>query len=344
MARFTSYRARFQGELAGIKADELRGLDYELEKFKDRKEFIEDKCEKIKPFVDEYFYNYKEKDDRDSGEFDYLDHNNRMYFNYRPKTTDELSDEINICKYLQAYGTYMMNSKDLPREKQQQYNILSEEEFSKVLQREKTLEVTSNGNAMDVLDQKPTNDYTNLNHRIVKSDFNDPEIKDVLNSYETYREHLKGEMQKIKNGEESYLDLYTIRSILSGVNDDMIQSKIKIKQIRNQAKRLGDESPYNDFSTLDYKNPEHIKHMLRFCKITRTPRPDNMTSHLGYDLHKAIDELVSLDKLDKVDLEIIECYNTGTYTQREIGRELEVSEGTIRFRLNRISKKISEVI
>lgn len=356
MSNFVSYRARFQGKLAGISVEDLKGLDYEKEKLVDRMEEVLNKLDKVEPFFSEYFFQ-KENDDRDNGEFDHLitESDTREYYRYSPNTTDELSEDINICKLIQSYGSYILNSKDLPREKQQEYSILTEEEFEKQLLKEMATDFKTDASV--VLDCRPKNDYTNLDHKITKKDLfphlqknkygvreKDLYLAKVLNDYETLREYLRKELRKIQTGECSKYNLLEIRSLLAKINDDMIISKNQILGIRCQAKRLGDENPTNDYMTMDYKNPEHIKHMLKFCRITKTPRPDDMMSHIGYDMHVAINKLKEDKKIDNIDMEIIECINSGNYTHEEIALEVKRDSKTIRQRLNKIYKRISEVI
>lgn len=347
MIKFVSHKARFKGTLAGINVNDLGNLDYNIVNIKDRRRFIDDKINMVKPFLDEYFLNYKVKDDNDNGEFEHIEHTDRMYYNYKPNVDDELSEEINVCKYVQQYANYLLNSSDLPSEKKQQYNILTEEEFNKILKKEMAMQSNGqendNNNLMDVLDLRPSNDYINMKHSITKADFKDIEIMDVLIDYEKYKDHLKAEMEKIKSGEGSYLDLYTIRTLLSKINDDMLLSKIKLKGIRNPAKRLGDESPYNDFSTLDYSNPKHVLQILKYIKVCSL-RPDSESSHIGYDLGVAIEKLKEEKKLNEVDIEIIECYNTGTYSYSQIAEEINMSKQAVDKRLRKISKLISEVM
>ena len=347
MKKFISPRARFTGELNGIKVEELKGLDFNVETVEGRLKEVRRKLEKVSPFFEEYFFTEEEEDE--NGE------KPRQYYKFDPNTTDELSEDINICKYIQSYGSYILNSKDLPRDRQLEYTILTEDEFKKQLLKEMATDFKSDAGV--VLDTRPTNDYKNLDLKITKKDMypelqhnpygireKDKELASILNDYETLREHLRCEMAKIKSGEGSYLTLYQIKSMLAIIMGDMYDAKRMVLGIRNQAKRLGDESPYNDFSTLDYSNPEHIKQCLKFCTITKTPRPDDDVSHIGYDLHLAINKLYKRKKLDNIDREIIECYNSGNYSLEEIGKELKMSKVAIFKRINRISKKISEVI
>lgn len=345
MMKFISPRARFSGELGGIKVEDLKGLDYNIETLEGRLKEVRNKLEKVSPFFEEYFFSKEDEE----GE------TQRQYYKYNPNSNDELSEDINICKYIQAYGSYILNSKDLPKDKQMEYTILSEDEFKKQLLKEMATDFKTDAGV--VLDTRPSNDYKNLDLKITKKDMfpelqnnkygireKDRELASILNDYETLREHLRGEMAKIKSGEGSYLTLYQIKSMLATIMGDMHDAKRMVLGIKSQAKRLGDESPYNDFSMLDYSNPEHIKHMLKFCSITNTPRPDDMVSHIGYDLYIAIKKLVKSKKIDKIDEEIIECYNSGNYTQEEIGIEIKRDRKVVRQRLDKICRRIADVI
>lgn len=346
MTKFISPRARFSGELGGIKVEDLKGLDYNIETLEGRLKEVRNKLDKVSPFFDEYFFT-KETDEE--GETP------RQYYKYNPNSGDELSEDINICKYIQAYGSYILNSKDLPRDKQQEYTILSEDEFKKQLLKEMATDFKTDAGV--VLDTRPSNDYKNLDLKITKKDMfpelqnnkygirkKDRELASILNDYETLREHLRGEMAKIKSGEGSYLTLYQIKSMLATIMGDMHDAKRMVLGMKAPAKRLGDESPYNDCSTIDYNNPEHIRHMLRFCTITKTPRPDDVVSHIGYDLYIAIRKLVKSKQLDKIDEEIIECYNSGNYTQEEIALEIKRDRKVVRQRLDKICRRIANVI
>lgn len=354
MSKFISYRANFRGTLAGIKTEDLRGLDYSKEKLIERMEEVLNKLDQVQPFFDEYFFQ-KENEDRDNGEFEYLttESDKRQYYNYSPNVTDELSEDINICKFIQSYASYILNSKDLPREKQQEYSILTEEEFEKQLLKETATDFKVESNV--VLDCRPKNDYINLEHKVTKKDLyphlqnnkygvreKDLYLAEVLNCYETFREYLREEMRKLKNGEPTKLTLYKLKTLLGGLAGDVVDAKKMILGIRAQAKRLGDESPLNDYSTLDYNNPEHIKYILKFCKITKSPRPDDMMSHIGYDMYVAIKKLTKLKQLDNIDREIIECFNAN-YTLEDIGKEVGMKKQSVDYRLKRICEKITRV-
>ena len=80
MKKFINPSARFQGELCGIKTEELKSLNYDLLYIDERMKEVEDLLEKVSPFLNEYFF-AKNKDEEEV----------REYYKYSPNTTDELS-------------------------------------------------------------------------------------------------------------------------------------------------------------------------------------------------------------------------------------------------------------
>lgn len=345
MTKYISPRARFNGKLGNIEVEQLKldKTDYKIKTIEDRLKKIEEKIRETNPFFDEYFYTSENTNEED-----------RQYYKYNPNKTDELSEDINICKYIESYATYLLNSENLEKEHLEKYIILTEEEFKKQLQKEMVTDFKNDSNI--ILDTRPSNDYKNLDLKITNKDLHpelqknaygirikDLELALILSEYERLRTYLKVEMQKIKDGKESNLNLYQIKYLLSTIIADMHDVKRMILGIRCPAKRLGDEKPYNDFSAIDYSNEEHIKLCLRYCKLTNTPRPENMCSHIGYDLNNAIKKLRKQNKLDRIDLEIIECYNSN-YTIREIANEVKKDTKTIQQRLKKVCKRIKDVI
>ena len=68
-----------------------------------------------------------------------------------------------------------------------------------------------------------------------------------------------------------------------------------------------------------------------------------MCSHIGYDLKKAIERLQAQNKIDFIDLEIIDCYNSN-YTIRDIATEVGKDTKTVQQRLDKICRRIKDVI
>lgn len=339
MKKFVSPRAVFKGELQGIKVEDLAGCNYDLLTFEERIQFINSKLEQVDAFFTEYFYKEEDEDIE--------------YFKCNLNKTDELSLDVNICKIIESYAIYLANSPDLGYNEVEKYVVLKEKEFKEILKKESLTDFKATNT---VLDTRPSNYYCNIDLTVGTKDMNpelqknkygirekDLELAAVLQSYEKMRVHLKGEMAKIKNKEESYLTLLQTKSLLAGLLGDIYDAKRMILGIRCSAKRLGDESPKYEFSAIDYSNKEHIKHCLRVCKMGTGLQPDNMCSHIAYDLKNSVDRLYSSGKIDDIDLEIIECYNSN-YTVRQIASEIKKDTKTVQQRLDKICRRITKVI
>lgn len=114
---FSSYRANFRGTLAGIEIEKLRDLDRDLETLKERKEYINEKYKKIRAFYDAFIFTKEETIDKKGFNYNYTDEELTQYYKYNLNATDVLSSDINIFKYLEADATYLLNSRDLPKDK-----------------------------------------------------------------------------------------------------------------------------------------------------------------------------------------------------------------------------------
>lgn len=328
---FSSHRKQFKGTLANVPVEELTKLDYEKETLAERKEYINNKYEKVVQFYAIYV----------SGE------DEAEFYKVGLNKDDDLSADINIFQHIERDGTYLLNSRDIPRDKQYEYKLLSERDFKEILKREKNFTclgvqagLEENDGVMEILEPRKGNDYTNMEHKIIKSDFSDPRTKVVLGSYEKVREYLKEELRKIQNKEESSLTLHQVRRLLKGINDDMIKCKIDLQGIRSPAKRLGDESGRFYTEMIEYSSAEHIKAILKTVRLDSELEPDSELSHIAYDIRNAIEKLAKADILDEVDLEIIECYNSG-YSNVATAKEINRDEKVVRRRLIRIFDKIS---
>lgn len=348
---WNSYRTRFEGKLGGIapKDFELDKDDSNVLTLQARLEVIRKKIEEIDPFLTEYFYT-KEYDKRDNGESAGNKNDKIMFFNYKPSRDEELSFDINICKYLESYVTYLLNSVDVKKDKQEEYTILGEEEFKEQLSKEVKYPDETDGSI--VLDMRPANKYTNMKLKISPKDLNGDQIREedkylaeILTAYDKLKQILKSDLSKMQKREltDNGFSLKKIRYMLSTVNDDMILAKNKIVSIRPPASRLGDERTIYDFSQINYKDPKHIQYILKYCRMGHL-RPNDPMSEMAYDLSVAINKLYKSHKIDKIDMEIIHCYNTGTYSMADIAVELTRSKATIKQRIYKICRKVAEII
>ena len=110
---FSSHRKQFKGQLANISVSMLNELNYDIELLADRKGYIEEKYKRVKPFYD-LFINGDESIE---------------YYKVGLNKDDDLSAEINIFKTIERDGSYLLNSRDVPRDRNQEYTFLTEGEF-----------------------------------------------------------------------------------------------------------------------------------------------------------------------------------------------------------------------
>ncbi|MEG0908784.1 MAG: AsnC family protein [Bacilli bacterium] len=323
--KFIGHRGLFRGELNGKTATDLRKLEYELDTLEQRRESVErlvGETGVCKDFYDEYIEEY-----------------------YKCNTSNELTEDINVFKNIENMGTYLLNSRDLPREKKQEYKIYTDEQlFKKSLM--ECNSVCSNGD--QEIDQEQMIHYLLANKRneyypkvekITDSDLEHEKLKEVLCSYNEFYLFLKEELLKIRNKQPSKLSLYQITSIMKNVKDDMILSKQQLLNIIN-FDPMGDFTPFIDWEQFDFKNKEHIKAAL-YLDMEHIV-PDDDVSLIAYDVNSAIKKLYKQGTLNKTDIKIIEQIRLNkSYTLQEIGQEFNVSQQAISKRINKISEKIS---
>ena len=318
MMAFQSHRTNFKGDLAGVEQNSIIQLDYTLESLEKRINYIKTKYKEISEYHEEYTSDY---------------------YKVEVNSNDNLSADINIFKAIERDASYLLNSLDVPKEREYRYNLLTQEEFDKLLRGENKADLYSDS-FLNILKPDFTNDYINLSLVVSKRDIlEDSEMGEILRQYNDIRECLKDEMRKIKMGEESHLKLYQIKSLLSGLIGDMLDTKRIYKGIRRPSTKLGDIGSCPDYDKIDYSNKDHVKAIISNVKFGEI-QPDSELSHIAYDIEVAINGLHQQGMLDELDLEIVNCINSGmsnVSTAKEVGRD----ESTIRSRVNKICRRIS---
>lgn len=315
---FSSHRTRFQGELAGIKQEEITKLDYTKEELKDRKKYIEDKYSKIEKYHEEY---------------------TSEYYKCELNTNDNLSEDINVFKSIERDANYILNSLDVAKDRQQQYAFLDEFEFKKLEHKERLNLTLDNPDVMNIVKPAFKNVYLSNDLVIKKNDLKDEVIGEILTDYERVRTHLKEEMAKLKNKSGSRYDLGFIKRNLGTLQGDMVDCKRILKVVLRPSNKLGDIGSQPDYNTIKYSNPAHIKAIItnvRFGEIN----PDSMLSHISYDIEKAVRDLCLKKRLDELDLEIINCLNDGL-SERATAEELGKGKTTIQQRVSKICERIA---
>lgn len=315
---FQSHRTRFKGNLAGIEQEKISELDYKKENIAERLDYINKKYSYVRNYHEEY---------------------TSEYYKVNVNSDDNLSADINIFKAIERDGNYLLNSLDVPRDSQHKYNLLTQEEFDKKLKDEKKADLYSE-ELIDVLKPSFKNDYTNMDLKISSKDLlEDSEMGEILRDYDAIKSHLKEEMQKIKLKQGSYLNVAKVKMILGTINCDMLDVKRSYKGITRPSTKLGDIGSAPDYYSIKYTNPAHVKEII--CKVRFGDiEPNSMLSHIAYDIEKAIKTLYQGGKLDDLDMEIVDCLNSG-YSERRTADELNKGKTTIQQRINKICRRIA---
>lgn len=315
---FQSHRTRFKGDLANISQQEIIKLDYTREKLNDRMNYIKKKYDRINKYHEEY---------------------TSEYYKVNINTDDNLSSDINIFKALERDANYLLNSLDLPRDNQHKYTMLTQEEFDKVIKKEDKGDITDEA-YKNILKPSFKNDYINMDLKITAKDLaEDSEMGAILRDYEKIRTHIKDEIAKIKSKQYSYLNVYSARLISGTIGCDMLDVKKSYKGITRPSTKLGDIGSLPDYDAIKYTNAEHIKGIITNIRFGDL-QPDSILSHITYDIEKAIKDLYKNKRIDKLDLEIIDCINSGM-SLRATGMELNRDKKAIQQRLDKICNRVA---
>lgn len=315
---FQSHRTRFKGDLAGVEQKSIIELDYTKEKIKDRLQYIERKYDNVGKYHEEYTTDF---------------------YKVNVNTDDNLSADINIFKAVERDGSYLLNSLDIPRDKQHKYNILTQEEFDEMLKKEAKEDITDDA-FKNILASAPKNDYINMDLKITPKDLKeDSEMGCILRDYDRAKTHVKGEILKIKDKQESYLNVYSARLLSGTIGCDMLDVKKSYKGITRPSNKLGDIGSLPDYSSIKYSDPKHIRAIISVVKLGDL-EPDSELSHIAFDIKVAIEELYKRKILDDRDLYIIEGVNSGV-SMRKLAKELGIKHQSVSERFSKVVDKIA---
>ena len=340
MNGFKGYRTKFKGSLKGIEVSELFKLDYTLETLGEKMQYVKSKHNLVRNFYETYIFT-KDKKEAMLDFVKYEEDDFIEFYKVNLNTEDDLSSEINIFKALELEASYLLSSKDLPKELKLKYLLLTQEDFDRLVAKE-NMEMQRECEILEILKPSERGCFTNINLTITKSDLLDPRSAKVLNEYTKLKLILIREANKIKNGEESSLNIYTIRRMLSSINDDLLYCKKSLQGIRDHAKKLGDESGTFDLSVIDYTNEKHLDCILKLVPLGEI-RPDSDMSVLGFDVSNAINKLYEKGELNERDVRILKLYNKDI-AKAQIGEMVGVSERVVRYRIKRAILRISNFL
>lgn len=319
---FTSQQ-NFLASIDGVTANELnRVMDRTLDNFNDRLECIDNTLEGTS-FFEEYFTDY---------------------YNVNASQNDYLSLENNVCKVLENYASYLLNSKDIDEEETQQYKFYYDEsEFMRALN--KDVKYDDKGQeVIDFLLANQSNYKKAKDQKITTSDLKRNDyMGEVLRDYKNY----------INTLENSDMKAYRRNRIKGEVQRDMILAKDALLRVHGYNLRYFSESTQPNLEVVDFVDFNQLKgYSLRVPEDIKDKNHANIDGLLRmkfngdfqndfqcilYDL----DILIEKTKLTNRERECLNYFRNGL-TNTKIGDILGIAESTTRENIDRAIKKVNK--
>lgn len=225
---FTSQQ-NFLASIDGTNANELnRVMDRTLDNYEERKKCIESTLEGTY-FFGEYFTNY---------------------YNVNASQNDYLSLENNVCKVLENYASYLLNSKDIEDEEAEVYKFYYDEsEFRRAVN--KDMKYDEKGpEVIDFLLANQSNYKKAKDQKITSSDLKRNDyLGDVLRDYQTYIDVLNN----------SNMQAYRRNRLKGEVQRDMILSKDSLLRVHGYNLRYFSESTQPNLEVVDFVDFNQLK-------------------------------------------------------------------------------------
>ena len=225
---FTSQQ-NFLASIDGVTANELnRVMDRTLDNYDERKACIENTLEGTS-FFEEYFTDY---------------------YNVNASQNDYLSLENNVCKVLENYASYLLNSKDIDDEETQQYKFYYDEsEFMRAIN--KDIKYDDKGQeVIDFLLANQSNYKKAKDQKITASDLNRNDVVgEVLRDYKSYIDTL----------DNSDMQAYRRNRIKGEVQRDMILAKDALLRVHGYNLRYFSESTQPNLELFDFADFNQLK-------------------------------------------------------------------------------------
>ena len=319
---FTSQQ-NFLASIDGVTANELnRAMDRTLNNYDERKECIEDTLEGTS-FFEEYFTNY---------------------YNVNASQNDYLSLENNVCKVLENYASYLLNSKDIEDEESQQYKFYYDEStFRRAVNKDMKYDDKS-PEVIDFLLANQSNYKKAKDQKITSSDLKRNDyLGDVLRDYQTYIDVLNN----------SNMQAYRRNRLKGEVQRDMILSKDALLRVHGYNLRYFSESTKPNLELFDFADFNQLKgYSLRVPEDIKDKNHANVDGLLRmkfngdfqndfqcilYDL----DTLIKKTKLTERERECLNYFRNGL-TNTKIGDIIGITESTTRGNIDRAIKKVNQ--
>src|SRR5699024_4467008 len=315
---FTSQQ-NFLASIDGVTANELnRVMDRTLDNDEERKACIEDTFEGTSYF-EEYVTNY---------------------YNVNESQNYYLSLENNVCKVLENYASYLLNSKDIDDEESQQYKFYYDEsEFMRAIN--KDIKYDDKGQeVIDFLLANQSNYKKAKDQKITAADLNRNDVVgEVLRDYQSYVDTL----------DNSDMQAYRRNRLKGEVQRDMILAKDALLRVHGYNLRYFSESTQPNLEVFDFADFSHLKGYTmdgvesRYAKVDGLLRmkfngdfQDEFQCIL-YDL----DTLIDKTKLTDKERECLNYFRNGL-TNTKISDILGIDHSVISRNIDRAIKKVNK--
>ena len=315
---FTSQQ-NFLASIDGVTANELnRVMDRTLDNYEERKACIENTLEGTS-FFEEYFTDY---------------------YNVNASQNDYLSLENNVCKVLENYASYLLNSKDIDDEESQQYKFYYDEsEFMRAIN--KDVKYDDKGQeVIDFLLANQSNYKKAKDQKITVADLNRNDVVgDVLRDYQSYIDLLNN----------SNMQAYRRNRLKGEVQRDMILAKDALLRVHGYNLRYFSESTKPDLEVFDFADFNQLKGYTmegvesRYAKVDGLLRMkfngdfQNDFQCILYDL----DTLIDKTKLTEKERECLNYFRNGL-TNTKISDILGIDHSVISRNIDRAIKKVNK--
>ncbi|WNM52898.1 sigma factor [Staphylococcus phage S-CoN_Ph10] len=174
------------------------------------------------------------------------------YYNPVASQNDYLSMDNNVCKVLENYATYLLNSADTREDNDVNYKFYYDEDaFRKAVNKEKLYQ-DQEPEVIDFLLAGQSNYKKSKDQKITAKDLRRGDwLGSVLRDYDTYLNVLK---RKSEEGQKFKVD-----RIKGGVKKDMILAKDSLMKIHGYSLRYFSESTQPNLDVIDFANYNHLK-------------------------------------------------------------------------------------
>lgn len=302
----------FKGKLDGVTIDDIsKEIDYSISNLKERKEKVEQILDNTK-FFEEYFSDY---------------------FDTKVGSNDGLASESNICKTLEAMGTYLLNSVD-EREKRKKEEVENELKykfhanpihFKAEINKEKNLEelnVSGQNNGEEYVlhfletekknTKKPKTQF--INGKDLKRD---DDLGQILRDYNDFYVNISNRLKQLDidiKANESNPDKgkrYLLTNTKGTLRKDMVDVKNILLGVFGYNISSSNEGGHYDFQEDELRNNKVVREILRaFNKKEKMPIDSDMF-HIYLDIENAIDKGKKTNNFTHNELLIIEDVMNG---------------------------------